>query len=578
MEGNVKPETADVMDVVRDPFALVAWATVTILIVFLCLTHLGVQLVLLTSRAMLPLVVPVSFITSLVLVAWLGRKEPLRGKHRFWPSILAFVLTASAVGISAVFYDLSWDGQWYHQPAIYHLFEGWNPLTVPLGEFPEHNAQWIRHYAKGPWYGAVAMKAMTGCHEAGKFATWVALAAVWLSVTAAALDMGLRRGRAFALGIVAALNPVAVSEVLSFLVDGLMVCYLTCYTAALLTWIRRGRNPLVLCVVMAAGICSINSKFTGLIFLCFIAAGAGCYGLIKARRRLGPLIGCHLAVLALGVAVWGYNPYITNTIHRGQPFYPMLGSHDYPSLAAQGNDPLEQYETPPNMRGQPRLLRLAYAVFGRPSFAPYNNQREAEFMLPFAAHPRDLDVYRFHDTRIAGFGPWFSGILVLSLLLAGWVLVTVPSGRIFLVIGYLVVVASLLLSKHLWWARFGPQLWWLPLLPMAVVFMAAGNRHQIRLAWALMGLLLINTLMVATVRMHWEVKSTRKLQHQLAELREAGRPIEISMGYFSDSVAPRLRDWGIEFEEVYYIWPAESTELMSVARGNPGAVLYQFND
>ena len=138
---------------------------------------------------------------------------------------------------------------------------------------------------------------------------------------------------------------------------------------------------------------------------------------MKARLQLWPVIRWHLVALGLGILAWGYNPYVTNTIHRGQPFYPLLGSREYPSLAAQGNDPLELHETPPNMMGRPRLVRLAYAIFGRPSFAPYNNQREAEFMWPFAARPSDLDVYRFHDTRVAGFGPWFSGIVVLSLLL-----------------------------------------------------------------------------------------------------------------------------------------------------------------
>ena len=199
-------------------------------------------------------------------------------------------------------------------------------------------------------------------------------------------------------------------------------------------------------------------------------------------------------------------------------------------------------------------------------------------MWPFIARPADLDVYRFHDTRIAGFGPWFGGILLLSLLLSGWVLVTVPSGRLFLVIGTLVIVTSMLVSKHLWWARYGPQLWWLPLLPLAVIFMAAENRHQTRAAWILSSLLLVNTLMVGAVRLHWEIKSSRILRQQLVSLRDTGQPIEINMAYFGESVGPRLRDWGIEFEETWRLRPEGSTEMMSVARGNPGAVRYRLKE
>jgi len=556
----------------------ILWSTTALLLGFLALVHLGVMLCFLSTSDALPWVVPVAFIAASVVGYILARRQPIRGRSCLCALGLALMVIVAAVIISSLFFDISWDGQWYHQAAVYRMSQGWNPLTEPLGAFPGHNELWIRHYAKGPWYGAVAMKALTGWHEAGKFATWVALAAVLMSITACGLDMGMRRGSALALGTIAAMNPVVLSEVLSYLVDGLMVCYLACYTAGLLRLIKRGHNPLVLCTVMAAAICSINSKFTGLFFLCVIAAGAGLYCIVKARRQLWPVIWWHLVAVGLGIAVWGYNPYVTNTIHRGQPFYPLLGSRDYPSLAAQDNDPLERFETPPNMMGRPRWVRLAYAVFGRPSFAPYNNQHEAEFMWPFAARPRDLDVYRFHDTRIAGFGPWFSGVLLLSLLLGAWVFVTVPSGRLFLILGILVLVASLLLSKHLWWARYGPQLWWLPLLPLAVVFMAAGSRHQTRLAWGLAGLLFINTLMVAAVRLHWEVRSSHRLRQQLVELRDKGQPIEIRMGYFGGSVGPRLRDWGIDFEETQRIPSEGSHELMSVARGNPGAVRYRYRD
>lgn len=554
------------------------WSTAALLLSFIALAHLGVMACFLSTPKGLPWAVPVAFGGASALVYGLGRRRHAWGRSYLWSVGLALAVIVLATVISAAVFDLSWDGQWYHQAAVYRMSLGWNPLLAPLGEFPEHNVLWIRHYAKGPWYGAVAMKALTGSHESGKFATWVALATVLTSATAAALDMGIRRAAAFALGAVAALNPVVISQVLSYLVDGLTVCYLACYTAALLSFFRRGGNSLVLGAGVAAAICSINSKFTGLIFLCIIATGAGVYGVVKARRRLCPMIQWHLAALGLGVVVWGYNPYVTNAIHRGQPFYPLLGTQEYPSLAAQGNDVLELYETPRNMMGRPRLIRLAYAVFGRPSFAPYNNEREAEFMWPFAARPADLDVYRFHDTRIAGLGPWFSGILILSLLLAGWVLATVKSHRLFLCASHVVIVTSLLVSTHLWWARYGPQLWWLPLLPIAVAFVASRNRYQRRLAWSLLGLLWLNALMVGAVRIHWDIASSHTLRRQLVTLKDEGVPIEVRTGYFNVTVGQRFRDWGIEFQEARRIPSEGSHELMSVARGNPGAVRYRYRD
>jgi hypothetical protein len=401
------------------------------------------------------------------------------------------------------------------------------------------------------------------------------MAAAFMAVAAACLDTGVRRSRALALGAVVALNPVVTSEIVSFLVDGLMVCYLVCYVAALISAFHRA-NPLVVFVGMAAVICSINSKFTGLIFLCFICTGAGLYCLIKRRDLLWRFVGLNLPAIILGVGFFGYNPYVTNTIHRSQPFYPLLGSKAFPSMSEQGNDVIERYETPPNMMGRNRLIRLGYAVFGRPSFSPYNNQPTARLMWPFAAHPRDLDVYRFHDTRIAGFGPFFSGVLILSLLLTGWILFTPSMPRYLLLLSYGILAASLLISVHLWWARYGPQMWWFPILPVAAVFRGSRSRLQLNLAWALVVILLFNAFLVAAVRLHWEFNSTQTLRRQLVALRNSGREIEIDMGRFGRSVGERLYTWGIPFQPTRLGRAWDCHELMSVARGNPGAVRYRF--
>ena len=553
--------------------ALIFWSTTATILGFLTLVHLGVLLCFLTTGVAIAWVVPLALIAALLLGDFLARRQGLQGNGRLWPVGLMLVMMLLAIGISTISYDLSWDGQWYHQTGIYSMVQGWNPLREPMRAFPAHNELWVRHYAKGPWYVAAAMASLTGWIEAAKFATWLTMGAAFMAVGAAALDAGMRRSRALALASVVALNPVVISESVSFLVDGLMVCYLVCYVAVLLSALRRP-NLLLIFVGVAATICCINSKFTGLIFLCFLGAGVGLYCLVRRRDLFWRFAGLNLSVVIVGVAAFGYNPYVTNTIHRSQPFYPLLGSKAFPSMGEQGNDMIELYETPPNMMGRSRLIRLGYAIFGRPSFTPYNNQPEAYLMWPFTALPRDLDSYRFHDTRIAGFGPFFSGALVLSLLLTGWLLFTASMPRLQLLLAYGVLIASLLINVHMWWARYSPQMWWFPILPVIAVFWRARLHVQMSLAWALVGILLVNTSLVAAIRWHWEVKSTLTLRRQLTALRDSGQEIEIAMGYFEGSVAERLRTWGIPFQSVGRI--RNGKELMSVAQGNPGTVYYRF--
>ncbi len=554
----------------------IAWTTAAMLLGFLCLTHLGVMVCFLTSHKALPFVVPVAFAGALIIVDQLGKREGLCGRMRLWPLELSFALTVLAIVVASVFYDLSWDGQWYQQVGIYRMAEGWSPLKTPMQTFANDIQLWIRHYAKGLWYMSTAMMVTTGHIESGKFVTWLALDAAFLAVLAACLDAGMRRGRAVAVGALAALNPVVTTQVLAFMVDGLMVCYLACYTAVLFSAFRRA-SRLVIFVGLSAVICSINSKLTGLVFLCFITVGAGLYCLFKRRDLLWRFVGLNLGAIFLGTVVFGYNPYITNTIHRGHPFYPYMGTKTYPSLAQQGNEGIEKYETPHNMLGRNRFVRHGLALFGQPGVQPYNDGQNARLMWPFMVPLRKLIVYSTHEPRVAGFGPFFSGALLLSLPLAGWVLFK-DRTRELLLLGYVTLILSLSASLHTWWARYGPQMWWIPILPVIAIFFSSRSRIQMRMAWVLVAILMINALTVAAIHLDWEIMATRTLNRQLTELQNSGKEIEVELKWFGEAVGRRFKTWGIPYSAVPRGTVQDGSDLMSVVAGYPGKIEYQVKE
>jgi len=78
-------------------------------------------------------------------------------RRRYWPPCLAVSVMALALAMSAFYFDLSWDGQWYHQVGIYTIARDWNPLTEPLRDFTPQLHSSVRHFAKGPWYVAAAI-------------------------------------------------------------------------------------------------------------------------------------------------------------------------------------------------------------------------------------------------------------------------------------------------------------------------------------------------------------------------------------------------------------------------------------
>lgn len=547
-----------------------AWSAAAILLSFFFLTHLGVMLCFGVGVRVSPYLAPVALLLSLAVGNWLARREGLRGRLRIAPTAIALAVVALALFLAAAFFDMSWDGLWYHQTAVYQMSHGWNPLRDPQHDFVPHLQDWLRYYAKGPWYVALALFETTQNIEWAKAAPWMALAATFLAVFAASLDFGLRRRTSAVIAALVSLNPVVVCELASYLVDGLVISFLACFVAALFRGFRRP-SLLVHWVAITSAVLCINAKQTGLVYLCFFIAGGGLYVLIKRRDLLMRYVLIQSGAVLLGAVLFGFNPYVTNTVHRGSPFYPWLGSSAHPSFGQRGRDPNELYETPKNMVGRNRFFRLAYAIFGRPGAQPFFQGENARLMWPFDVRWRDFHIFYFHEVRVAGFGPLFSGAFLIGFLLLGVALVRpgVPREIMILLAG--AVVASLLVGMHTWWARYGPQLWWLPIIAVMAGFAVPGWRAARWSAWGLATLLLVNATLVGVAHFRWEIEATRTTREQLALLRKK-RGVEVDLQYFGEPFGERLRAAGVAFRVANRLHGDHPMELMSVAPGYPGAV------
>lgn len=550
----------------------VCWTTIAILGCFLCFLQLGAMISVMADHTGFPLVAPFALLAALLTGVWLARKEQLPQSLRWVPLALSLAVIALSLAVSAFYYDLSWDGQWYQQTGIIHIATDWNPVTDPMHSFAQHLQLWVRHYPKGPWYQAAAIYQTTGHVELGKCVQWIALAAMLLGTFAVLLEMGMRRVPALALAPLIALNPVVTSELTGFMVDGIMFSWLTVAIASMISAIRSQRWT-VLVAFASASIGAINAKFTGLVYLCIAFAAAGVWCCFKERAKASRFAIAAFGTVLLGVCVWGYDPYITNTIHVHQPFYPVLGSAQYPAV-----DHVERGETPRNMRGRSRFLRLGYSILGRPGNQPYFIGHDATLMWPFMAHRTDLYAYTYQETRVAGFGPWFSGCLLLSLVLAAWLVAVRTPGRSMLLLICATVVTSLLISRHLWWPRYGPQLWWLPIVPIILALLPGRSQRQQGFAWALLSLLFVNALIVAGVRMKWETTHSIALRRQLNDMRNSGKEYRVSTRYFSDSARVRLGEAGVRYQDLGMKKLPGGHGLVSVVEHYPDAIHYLAAD
>jgi signal transduction histidine kinase len=160
--------------------------------------------------------------------------------------------------------------------------------------------------------------------------------------------------------------------------------------------------------------------------------------------------------------------------------------------------------------------------------------------------------------------------LIFSLFLFGMVLFRPTISREVIILFIGVIILSVLISKHTWWARYGPQLWWLPIIAVAAGFLS-GWRPVRWTAYLITAILLINAVLVGVAHFRWEREATRTTYEQMALLRQNGE-VDVDFQYFREPFGERLRAAGVTFRAVRVLQCDNPMELMSVAPGYPGAV------
>ena len=120
-------------------------------------------------------------------------------------------------------------------------------------------------------------------------------------------------------------------------------------------------------------------------------------------------------------------------------------------------------------------------------------------------------------------------------------------------------------------------MWWLPIVPIAMALQPGHSRGRRASAWACLGLLLCNALIVAGVRMHWETAHSIALRRQLKEMHDSGKTYLVSTRFFSESARVRLDSAGIPYQDLG-MRKLKGHELISVVEHYPDAIHYLASD
>jgi hypothetical protein len=397
-------------------------------------------------------VFPSSVIVSL-LITFLFSKE---NWTNFIYSVLIFliILVLTIFG-ACLLYDYSYDGQCYHQNIIHSIKIGWNPAYNHHANdaFPEL-ALWVNHYAKGIEIIAASVYSFTGNIESGKAVNFIIILSSFFFVLDAIKlhfpDLAIKR-KMF-LSFIFTYSPVVANQFLTYYIDWSMYSLLLILISIFFTIFKRehfDRFMVIGMIIFLGWAIKFNIIFyIGIvvcIFLFTLYVG-------KNLQLFKKIIVTSGVSLFLGVCIAGFNPYITNILDHGNPFYPLLGKNSVEIM---------QDQTPVNMRDLSRLESIFISIFSAPSHDP---KIPAKLAIPFYITKDSIISSGIPDVRVGGFGCFFSGILILSIII--YFFSFANSKKVRQYFNYLIIsiVIAVFILPAGWWARYVPFFYFIPIL------------------------------------------------------------------------------------------------------------------
>jgi hypothetical protein len=348
-------------------------------------------------------------------------------------------------------------------------------------------------------------------------------------------------------GLTLALNPVALAQVGTAMVDGVVSSVLLATLMLALLWVWRHPPIIVLPPLAGALALLVNTKFTGLVYVALIVLPVIFVAGLVARsgRRLVWMLGGVILCGLVAMIGLGYNPYVTNFLRYDHPLHPIYGPHSLDIGAQYRTGELNDVSEPE---------RLALSVFGKSTAGT----EDPKLKVPLVFDGDEWSAFRSPSVRIGGFGPWFSGGLVIALgaLLAAVIARLVRKRRVelepispqayaLLGAGGICLLATVV-QPSAFLARFAPQLWFVPGFIAIAVLLFAGTRIVQAIAWLAITILLLDAAGVGVATAVWDVRDTDREQASLARLR-ALSPLEAQFSSWRRSEARRLHENGIHF-------------------------------
>lgn len=448
-----------------------------------------------------------------------------------------FVIFA-CVALSGHFYDWTWDGNTYHKGMVAMLKDGWNPLTETFYTYSQNNFPfmskatytWYDAYPKGCEIWGGVLYNLTNNIENGKsFNVMMLFALFWICYVFLDETKLLHRWQSVCCSIFLVINPSVLAQLFTYYTDGILYqMLLLCFVSLLyLTFYNRGKyvNLCWFLVFVSINI-GFNIKFSAIIFFAILCLSFAGYWLVLKIKNDGFNKKTFLyfknaflimtGSVLLGTLITGSTSYVINTIRYANPLYTMIGADSTEMITSQ---------LPIVFSDMSNIERFVASLF---SFTSNSKKLEAlQWKMPLFFSNGEFGPAQGNDTRTAGWGMFFSGILLISLVVLAIYLLKKENKFIkakpITVILFVIYALAICSVPGLSWARYNLVLFWIVIAALIYIFINYNqqkNENSVMLfcSGILVALLFINMVPCFSLN-YYRFKEYDNIQAQLARFK-----------------------------------------------------------
>ena len=370
--------------------------------------------------------------------------------------------------------DFSYDGTTYHQAMIILLKLGLNPIWDNVSAFANRqeyvfsaSIEYVETFLKFFEIIGANIYYIFDKIELTKITNYLFMICAFCYSFYTLKNCNYSNFKSSVFSFLIIYNPVCICQMLSNYVDGAFYYMFLILLFACVNYAKKIDEIKSLYLIGISSVILSNLKLTGLFSAIVILTIFIC-----AYRSKKMLLTCIIAYFLILIS--GINPYFTNMNNGRNAFYPVIKNS---IMEANKDGMITSY--PQGFENKNRFEKLAFSLFAvSKNLSPLIESNDVpRLKLPFTIS--DDDKFIFEDMRLAGFGYFFSGILLLSLFLSMFVeFKNKEDKKIFWII-IAILLISILGNHEAWWARFVPQLW---LLPFVILL----NLKKEKLIWLIL--------------------------------------------------------------------------------------------